>query len=231
MMGAMENVIASHGYTMADICRLIPDFIEELARKCPLSYQKFVEQIDKDLENIISDTESGKQHHFSKGEDEITEHLIAQLKRIYPSVHHDAQQGGHCDIYIEVKGSAGLMYKWIMEAKLWKGFAYVYSGLSEQLLGSYAVGGENSCRGGMIFYSQINSGLKHCMEEWATGLKDKGVLIENKRSDGLRLDTKHHLNTSSGTEFFVKHYGIDLYHAPTEKKENKKKSKTKKVKK
>lgn len=52
MMGAMENVIASYGYTMADICHLIPDFIEELARKCPLSYDKFVEQIDKDLGKV-----------------------------------------------------------------------------------------------------------------------------------------------------------------------------------
>ena len=118
----------------------------------------------------------------------------------------------------------------LMEAKLWKGFAYVYSGLDEQLLGSYAVGGENSCRGGMIFYSQINSGVKYCMDEWVKGLEAKGVLIDKKRSDGLRLDTRHNLNTSCGTEFFVKHYGVDLYHGPTEQKVNNKKSKAKKKK-
>ena len=62
------------------------------------------------------------------------------------------------------------------------------------------------------------------------GLEAKGVLIDKKRSDGLRLDTRHNLNTSCGTEFFVKHYGVDLYHGPTEQKVNNKKSKAKKKK-
>lgn len=214
----LESVALSLGYSMADICHIIPDILEDLERKKPLSYQAFVNRIDKDLNNIISDTESGKQHHFIKSEDALTEHIIAQLKRIYPSVHHDAQQGGHCDIYIEVKSSSGIMYKWIMEAKIWNGFSYVYDGLVKQLLGSYATGGENNCCGGMIFYSKKQEGSKVYMDKWCEGLIEHGIHIKSRTADGLRASTSHKLNSGSGADFFVNHYCIDVYHAPTEAK-------------
>jgi len=211
---AMTNA----GYSMQDICSIIPDVMDMLARQRPLSYDSFVCQIDKELNNIISVTESGRQHHLAKSEDEITEHIIVQLKQKYPSVHHDAQHGGHCDIYIEVKGSNGDLYKWIMEAKLWNGFEYVYSGLDEQLLGSYAVGGVNNCKGGMIFYSKLANGAKFAMDSWLEGLESKSITVKNKREDGLRFVTEHKLNGGTGADFYVNHYCIDLFHAPTKAK-------------
>ncbi|WP_243851774.1 hypothetical protein [Providencia heimbachae] len=217
-MQLIESIAVGAGYSMANICTIVPDIMEQLARKTPLSYDAFVEQIDKDLNQIISITESGRQHHLDKGEDAITEHIIAQLKHKYASVHHDAQHGGHCDIYIEVVSSNGELYKWIMEAKLWKGFEYVYEGLSGQLLGSYAVGGINNCRGGMIFYSKLSSGAFYAMNEWSNGLKAEGIIANNVRQDNLRFDTNHKLNDGVGADFFVKHYCIDLYHAPTDAK-------------
>ncbi|MGE2268843.1 hypothetical protein ACME84_07160 [Enterobacter hormaechei] len=123
----VEQIALGRGYSMESIYANIPAIMEVLARTSPVTYDDFVNQIDKDLNNIISITESGRQHHYGKGEDAITEHLIVQLKQLYPSVHHDAQNGGHCDIYIEVKSTNGNLYKWVMEAKLWEGFEYVYN--------------------------------------------------------------------------------------------------------
>jgi hypothetical protein len=214
----LDQIATNAGHSMLDICAIAPDLMVLLARQRPLSYDAFVSQIDKDLNTIISITESGRQHHLDKGEDEITEHLIVQLKHKYPSVHHDAQHGGHCDIYIEVVGSNGSLYKWVMEAKLWDGFDYIYGGLEKQLLGSYAVGGVNNCKGGMIFYSKLASGAKFAMESWHKGLEHNGIIVKNKCSDGLRFDTEHRLNGGTGADFYVNHYCIDLYHAPTKAK-------------
>jgi hypothetical protein len=217
-MSDLMNALVPAGNSMKDLLVIAVELEEMLNRRTPASYNVFVKQIDKDLNNIISITESGRQHHLEKGEDAITEHIIVQLKRDYSSVHHDAQHGGHCDIYIETKGSDGSLYKWIMEAKLWKGFEYVYGGLNKQLLGSYAVGGVNNCKGGIIFYSQIASGASYAMKEWYQGLEAKGIVINNKREDSLRFDTAHKLNSGTGSDFYVNHYCVDLYHAPTEAK-------------
>lgn len=214
----VEEIALLKGYSMESIYANIPAMMELLARTSPLSYEDFVNQIDKDLNNIISITESGRQHHYNKGEDAITEHLIVQLKQLYPSVHHDAQNGGHCDIYIEVKSTNGNLYKWVMEAKLWEGFEYVYKGLDDQLLGSYAVGGVDNCKGGMIFYSTLVSGASFAMTEWHDGLHKKGITISNLRSDKLRFDTAHKLNNGTGADFYVNHYCVDLYHAPSAQK-------------
>ncbi|MFA0173142.1 hypothetical protein AB4424_24490, partial [Vibrio splendidus] len=120
-----EGIVqAVFGRSMADLMAINPEIKASMNRHNPASYNEFVSQIDTDLENIISNTESGKQHHFAKGEDELTQHLIDQLKVLYPSVHHDPQNGGHCDIYMEAKSADGAMLRWITEAKVWKGFEY-----------------------------------------------------------------------------------------------------------
>lgn len=137
------------------------------------------------------------------------------MKQLYPSVHH----GGHCDIYIEVKGSNGQLYKWIMEAKLWGGFKYLYAGLKSKLLDSYAIGGANSNNGGMIFYSKGSLGAHHFFDVWYRRLKEKDdIVIRDKSSDDLRLKTKRILKDASGADFYVNHYCVDLYHQPTQLK-------------
>ncbi|HFG1847057.1 hypothetical protein NB614_11840 [Vibrio parahaemolyticus] len=214
----LENLALAAGYSMTNVYSIAPAVMEQLARQTPLSYEDFINQIDKDLNDIIAITESGRQHHLEKGEDGITEHMIVQLKSKYPSSFHDPQLGGHCDFYIETRSSNGNLYQWVAEAKLWEGFEYVYKGLTEQLLGSYALGGVHSCSGAMIFYSKLSSGSKYAMDKWHKGLEEKKIRIESKRSDGLRFDTSHKLNDGTGSDFYVKHYCVNLYHAPTQAK-------------
>ncbi|EGT4277854.1 hypothetical protein E7W39_03750 [Cronobacter sakazakii] len=221
----LENMALAAGYNMQHIFAVAPQLMEQLVRNSPLTYNDFVEQIDKDLNNIIIVTESGRQHHMDKGEDALTDHIISQLKQLYPSVHHDAQNGGHCDYYFEVRSAHGELYQWVAEAKLWEGPEYVYQGLDTQLLGSYAKGGVNSCRGGLIFYSKLASGAKYAMDEWHKKLGEKGIQAQNRRSDGLRFDTIHKLNGGTGADFYVRHYCVDLYHAPTQLKLDKAASK------
>lgn len=214
----LENLALGAGYSMTNVYAIVPAFMEQLARQTPLTYEDFISQIDKDLNDIICITESGRQHHLEKDEDGITEHMIVQLKGKYPTTFHDPQVGGHCDFYIETRGSKGELFQWVGEAKLWEGFEYVYKGLNDQLLGSYALGGVNSNSGAMLFYSKLASGSKYAMDKWHEGLKEKNISIENKRSDGLRFDTNHKLNGGTGTDFYIKHYCVNLYHAPTQAK-------------
>lgn len=214
----LENIAMAAGYSMQNIFAVVPQFLDQLARQSPLTYEAFVEQIDRDLNNIIIVTESGRQHHMDKGEDAITDHLLSQLKQLYPSVHHDPQNGGHCDYYFEARSAKGELYQWVAEAKLWNGFEYVYQGLDAQLLGSYAKGGVNHCRGGMIFYSRLSSGAKFAMDEWHTELGKKGIQGHSMREDGLRFDTDHKLNGGTGADFYVRHYCVDLFHAPTHRR-------------
>lgn len=214
----LENIALAAGYSMQNIYAVVPHFMDLLARQSPLTYEAFVEQIDRDLNNIITVTESGRQNHMDKGEDAITDHLLSQLKQLYPSVHHDPQNGGHCDYYIEVRSAKGVLYQWVAEAKLWDGFAYGYQGLHAQLLGSYAKGGVNNCRGGMIFYSKLPSGARFVMNEWHKGLGDIGIHGHSRREDGLRFDSDHKLNGGTGADFFVRHYCVDLFHTPTQQK-------------
>lgn len=211
----LEKIALDAGYSMLNILAAFPHLMEHMARHTPLTYEAFVAQIDRDLNNVIMITESGRQHHMEKSEDALTDHIISQLKQLYPSVHHDPQNGGHCDYYIEVRSASGELYQWVAEAKLWKGFEYGYQGLDGQLLGSYAKGGENNCRGGMIFYSMLPSGAKFAMDEWHKELGNKGILGHTRSKDGLRFDTNHRLNGGTGADFYVRHYCVDLYHAPT----------------
>lgn len=61
---------------MFDLCAIVPEIRQFLVRNRPVSYESFVVQIDLDLNNIISSTESGRTHHLDKGEDAITAHII-----------------------------------------------------------------------------------------------------------------------------------------------------------
>ena len=221
-----EGIVqAVFGRSMADLMAINPEIKASMSRRYPVNYDDFVNQIDIDFENIISNTESGKRHHLTKGEDELTQHLIDQLKVLYPSVHHDPQNGGHCDIYMEAKSADGTMLKWITEAKVWKGFDHVYGGLDEQLIRSYANGGVYNNKGGLIFYSKLATGGKFAMDQWHAGLLGEGVAISQLRSDGLRFTTVHKLNEGQGSEYTVRHYMIDVYHEPTQKALEKAKTK------
>ncbi|MFG0886287.1 hypothetical protein [Vibrio sp. CJQ_6] len=188
-----------------------------LERHSPSSYEQFVNRIYTDLENVISTTESGKQHHQAKGEDELTDHLLSQLVHIYPSAKHDVQKGGHCDLHIEVRSQDDVIYTWVGEAKLWGGYAYGRGGLFGQLLGSYASGGVNANHGGMIFYDLSSSGPEFVMGQWKQGLEAENITIIDERVDKLRFSTSHQLNDGNGPEFHVKHFVVGLYHQPAQK--------------
>lgn len=187
-----------------------------IERHSPKTYEDFVKRIYIDIENAISTTESGKQHHQEKGEDELTDHLLSQLVHMYPSALHDPQKGGHCDLHLQVKGQDETIYTWVGEAKLWKGYQYGHSGLFDQLLGSYASGGVYANHGGMIFYDKTATGPTFVMSQWKKGLEQNNITIENERSDSLRFSTTHKLNEGNGPDFHVKHFVIGLHHKPTQ---------------
>lgn len=214
----LKNALEERGYSMADIDRRIPEIMELLMRYTPTSYDDFVKQLDIDIENILSNMESACQNHYSKKEDETTEHIIAQLKLLYPSVHHDVQNGGHCDIYVEVKDTSSKICKWLLEAKRWSDVNWVGKGLFDQLIDSYAKGGKNKNRGGLMIYCHIKSGNSYVMKQWGSHLKGLGFTPESvDDDDDTRFVTSHMLNEGNGPKFHVKHYAVNLYHAPTAK--------------
>ncbi|EPZ2378693.1 MULTISPECIES: hypothetical protein [Vibrio] len=200
---------------MSTILANNPSIKALIERHSPTTYKQFVSRIYTDLENIISTTESGKQHHQTKGEDELTDHLLSQLVHLYPSALHDPQKGGHCDLHLQVRSPEGILFTWVGEAKLWGGYAYGRKGLFDQLLDSYASGGEHANQGGIIFYDNSPSGASFAMGQWKKGLQAENVQIEDEREDKLRFSTKHMLNEGNGPEFYVRHFVVGLYHKPT----------------
>lgn len=209
----IEHVV---GESMGTILALNPQIKEMIERHQPRTYEQFVNRIYTDLENVISITEAGKQHHQAKGEDELTDHLLSQLGHLYPSALHDAQKGGHCDLHLQVKSQDGTLFTWIGEAKLWKGYQYGKKGLFNQLLDSYASGGNNVNSGGMIFYERTQQGPSYVMSQWKEGLQNDNVVINDIRSDNLRFSTTHNLNEGNGPIFNVRHFVVGLYHQPTQ---------------
>lgn len=216
-MSANEQLIESVlGASMQTLMAASPDIRALIERSVPSTYEQFVRRIYIDIENVITTTEAGKQFHQGKSEDELSDHLLSQLVHMYPSAKHDVQKGGHCDIHIQARSSSGLIFTWVGEAKLWNGYQYGRDGLFDQLLGSYASGGEYDCHGGMIFYTSSPLGATFVMGQWKKGLEAEDVTVKDESKDKLRFSTSHMLNDGNGPEFHVRHFVVGLSHKPSQ---------------
>ncbi|HIF8866491.1 TPA: hypothetical protein ACX6DV_000384 [Vibrio cholerae] len=216
MSGNDQIIECALGVSMQRILSASPDIRALIERSLPTTYEQFVKRLYIDIENVISTTEAGKQFHQEKSEDELSDHLLSQLVHLYPSAKHDVQKGGHCDIHIQTRSADGIIYTWVGEAKLWRGYQYGREGLFCQLLGSYASGGQYDCHGSMIFYTKSPKGSAFVMGQWKNGLEAESIEIRDERQDKLRFSTTHLLNEGNGPEYHVKHFVVGLYHQPTQ---------------
>ncbi|QUM78822.1 hypothetical protein HWV00_21350 (plasmid) [Moritella sp. 24] len=217
---ACGQILNENGYSMTDMLGMMDDTLRDLKRAKPLSYDDFVESINLDLENCISSTEGGKQHHHSTSEDGFTHELKIQLEKYYAFVAPEVEHGGHCDLYIQQKGKNGLVYRWFAEAKLWGGTSYC-SGALKQALGSYATGNENANKAAVLLYMRKKESSTSLMKKWQKQLEDDGHSVTDTSNNGLRFNSNHNLQ-GDGPEFTLRHYGISVYHQPSRDAEAKK---------
>lgn len=180
-------------------------------------YDKFVEQVHKDLSYQISQLQGYAANFYNKSEDDITIFLVSNLKSMgYLNTHHDVFNNGHVDIYIEDN-----YFKWLGECKLQKGNEYSNEGF-KQLSTRYSDGHENSNRGGILIYNQlIQKKTLTCMTEWnnflATDLEFQKMGMKCEPIDvnsGKQYFDSEHIHEKSGMPYKIRHFFVNLMHNP-----------------
>ena len=145
-------------------------------------------------------------------------------------VHHDNHNNGHCDIVI---GSQE--FKWICEAKLYKGNTYAWKGF-RQLATRYLAASDTCSYSSLLLYvtngerskrpdiAKLITSWESSIVEYgnkAIKLHNKDLVIGSKKipveesifSNNGFLSRHKHINNSN-IECVTYHYFIDLYHVP-----------------
>jgi hypothetical protein len=105
------------------------------------------EILEKILDRAYEQLTDGRQHFAGLSEDAITQIIVGNLRDFGIIAHHDAQIGGHIDILVEASNG----FRWIGEAKLDNGPAYILGGY-DQLTTRYAVARPGADRGEVLIY-------------------------------------------------------------------------------
>lgn len=203
-------------FNLAQIQHLLehdPQTIDFLERKTVTTYEDFVRVLQKDILKAIKEVQHDR-HLFqdsSFGEDAISTVIIKCLKFMNYDAEHDTQHGGHCDILVKHQS---LGFEWIGEAKLWKGSAYIKSGL-EQLLTRYATGTSGENAGGLLVYVKQEKAVEK-MKTWHTELTSHISTHEidplPARPVNLYFDSVQTAQ-ASGLDYDMRTFFVALYHA------------------
>lgn len=207
----------SNSGTLESLIGLHPQWINALS---VTSYNDFVNQINDELDSALSDITDNPELARSDSEDRTTIDLINSLKAAFRkrsayNISHETKIGGHADIVI-VHGR----YRWIAEAKIFKGtYTWLYKGLL-QLLTRYSKGDENNEEGALLIYVKTPN-TKRTIETWESRLvdvtndKNKKYYFDFKPCEMMRLafySTIDH--PRSGEKFRIRHVPVSLYFNP-----------------
>lgn len=172
-------------------------------------YNEFINLIHECLESIFGNLVEGRKHHQNDLEDRLSLEVVGQLRIIGFNVTHDAESGGHCDIYISLRNAV-----WIAEAKRIKSNeqAYIEQGRL-QLTERYISGLKFQNRGAIVIYCFAPNAQK-VLQDLADRLSNDQYVVEAKKNvDDLYFDAyKEH--TSTGNKCYVKSYIVPLHHNP-----------------
>lgn len=225
--------------------RFTPDIVDsltkaQLANIFPEKYSLdgFRKFAHKEIQAGISDIIKYKDNYCNKSEDAITigivHFLSGRASVLGYEVHHDNHHNGHCDIVI---GSQE--FRWICEAKLYKGNMYCWAGF-RQLSTRYLAGHDTCSHSSLLLYVNNSHFIQYPdIKELKNSWKSKIVKYGNKAikllsgnlsitceeitpnesvmtSNGFK--SKHYHITNSAVECVTYHYFIDLFHLPSDKK-------------
>jgi len=190
---------------------MLDSFIANIcSRRLVNTYDKFIEILYEDIDEIIQDIQENPELRKDDGEDRLTIEILTNLKRLGYNVTHDTKVGGHTDLL--VKHSKG--YKWIGEAKIHHGNEYLWGGFM-QLTERYSIGDDYQKDGGILIYLKISDADK-VMKNWknyldSRNLEDYEYYPCSKNSLYFFSKYKH---TKSGLIFTVRHMIVLLYFNP-----------------
>ncbi|EMS8797298.1 hypothetical protein ACTLKO_004628 [Enterobacter ludwigii] len=183
-------------------------------RKARSSWDDFENLIHELLINASASMSESRNHlkYESTSEDgysAVLFYILSGYKSYGLNVSREANNGGHCDISIELG-----KYKWLGEAKKAKDYQWVFDGF-QQLTTRYSVSGANSKSGGLILYcnqKKVNS----FMSNWMIELKSRFPAISKEEclNDDHNIKVTTHTHDVSGNEYKVIHIPIYLNYSP-----------------
>jgi len=181
-----------------------------ITRRLANTYDKFVEILYEDIDEIIQYIQENPELRKGDIEDRVTIEILGNLRHQGYDASHDTKIGGHTDLL--VKNNKG--YKWIGEAKIHDGNAYLWGGFM-QLTERYSIGDDRQKDGGMLIYLKISDADK-VMKNWENYLASQNLQDYEHHpcsKNSLYFFSKYK-HTKSGLIFTVRHMIILLYFNP-----------------
>ena len=196
--------------TLRELELLVPKIARLSSRELVDAYDKFVEILYEDIDEIIQDIQENPELRKDDAEDRLTIEILLNLRRLGYDASHDTKIGGHTDLF--VKHNKG--YKWIGEAKIHDGNAYLWGGFM-QLTERYSIGDDRQKDGGMLIYLKISDADK-VMKSWENYLASQNLQDYEHHpcsKNSLYFFSKYK-HTKSGLIFTVRHMIVLLYFKP-----------------
>ncbi|WP_249213829.1 hypothetical protein [Tatumella sp. JGM130] len=140
---------------------------------------------------------------------DILLHILNRYSVFGLKVSRESNNGGHCDIIIELDSN-----KWLGEAKKATDYQWVYDGFT-QLMTRYSISGANSKSGGLILYCGQKK-VNNFMSKWMMELKSRSSNISKEEcfdnDHNIKITTHNH--GVSGNDYRVIHIPIYLNYSP-----------------
>ncbi len=176
------------------------------------TYDEFIDELYKDIDNIVFSKEENPELYEQDTEDRITIDIKNTLRILGYDASHEAKVGGHADLLVRKN-----KFLWIGEAKIHRSYDYLWQGF-QQLTTRYSTGDCNQKDGGLLIYIR-NENAKNVMDSWQLHLSSK-ELPDYSSNPCLKRKLaffSSHKHQRTGEPFRVKHIGMTLYFNPKDK--------------
>ncbi|MEM6398915.1 MAG: hypothetical protein AAF757_01605 [Cyanobacteria bacterium P01_D01_bin.116] len=192
--------------------RFIPGLGRFPSRFIATDYNKFIEILYDDIDDIIYQIQENPELRQKDSEDRLTIDIRDQLRRLGYDAAHDSKFGGHADLLVK-KGN----FTWIGEAKIHSSYNYLWEGFL-QLTTRYSTGDSNQRDGGIFIYIRQKN-ASAIVEKWKDYLLSKelkGYSYEASENREISFFSTHK-HEGSGQDFRIKHIPVILYFQPQDK--------------
>ncbi len=179
--------------------------------KFPETEEVFVDRINREIDSIVDELESSARFTFKELEEELSNRVIALLRRAGYRADAETDNRGHVDIMVR----SSQRWTWLAECKIHGSYEEMREGL-RQLLTRYTTG--RSPYGSFLIFIKNKKG-GDVVENWRKKLRDEEIeafkadIDDEQRFCFLSL----HAHATTGTDYHVRHVGVMLYYSPQDR--------------